>query len=140
MSALEARPPSRQAQTQPSTILIADDNEFIRKALFQLFTREADFEVCAQAENGREAIEKAKQFDPDLIVLDLSMPVMNGFEAARELKQLMPAVPFIMFSAFADKVAEEQARQLGISALISKSQNAVRLVSTARDLLNRHVT
>jgi len=60
------------------TVLIVDDNEFIRQALCELFQRQADFEVCADAENGREAIEMAEQLRPDLIVLDLSMPVMNG--------------------------------------------------------------
>ena len=60
------------------------------------------FEVCGEAENGRVAIEKAQLLRPDLIVLDLSMPEMNGFEAARVLKRVMPTVPLIMYSAFGD--------------------------------------
>jgi chemotaxis response regulator CheB len=60
-------------------VLIVDDNASIREALCELFKREADFAVCGDAENGKEAIEKAKELRPDLIVLDLSMPVMNGF-------------------------------------------------------------
>ena len=71
-------------------VLVVDDNALIRQALCELFKREADFEVCGEAENGREAIEKAQQLHPDLIVMDLSMPVMNGIEAARVLKGLMP--------------------------------------------------
>jgi chemotaxis response regulator CheB len=59
-----------------------DDNAFIRKALYEVFTREGDFDICGEAENGRDAIEKAKQLRPDLIVLDLSMPVMNGLDRA----------------------------------------------------------
>ena len=65
------------------TILIADDNAFIRNALYELFEREPDFHVCAVAENGREAIERARRLSPDLIVLDLAMPLMNGLDAAR---------------------------------------------------------
>src|SRR5437016_13578448 len=74
-------------------VLIVDDNALIRQALCEMFKREADFEVCGEAENGQEAIEKAQQLHPDLIVMDLSMPVMNGIEAASVLKSLMPTVP-----------------------------------------------
>jgi DNA-binding NarL/FixJ family response regulator len=107
----------------------------IRKGLSQLFGREADFKVCAEAQNGREAVEKALQFRPDLIVLDLSMPVMNGLDAAQELKQLMPSVPLIMFTSYASPSLEAQTLMAGISALVSKSQHAAILVSTARSLL-----
>ena len=75
------------------TILIVDDNAHIRLALCEQFKRESDFEVCGEAENGKEAIAKALELHPDLIVLDLSMPVMNGLDTARELKRLMPTVP-----------------------------------------------
>src|SRR5438876_8473159 len=83
-------------------VLVVDDNALIRQALCELFKREADFEVCGEAENRREAIEKAQELRPHLIVLDLSMPVMNGLDAARVLKRLMPTVPLIMYSALGD--------------------------------------
>jgi DNA-binding NarL/FixJ family response regulator len=117
------------------TVLIVDDNRYIRQSLCEQFQRESDFEVCGEAENGKEAIAKARELHPDLIVLDLSMPVMNGLDAARELKQLMPTVPLIMYSAFGDTFMEQQARLIGISELVSKSQPAVILVSKARSLL-----
>jgi len=63
------------------TILIVDDNFYIRREVGKLFKRESDFEVCGEAENGKEAIAKALELHPDLIVLDLSMPVMNGLDA-----------------------------------------------------------
>ena len=119
------------------TILIVDDNAHIRLALCELFKREADFEVCGEAENGKEAIAKALELHPDLIVLDLSMPVMNGLDAARELKRLMPTVPLIMYSMFADTFTEQEARLIGISELVSKSEPAAILVSKARSLLYR---
>jgi YesN/AraC family two-component response regulator len=59
--------------------------------VWELFTAEADFEVCGEAANGQEAIERAQEFHPDLIILDLSLPVMNGLDAAKVLKTLMPA-------------------------------------------------
>jgi two-component system chemotaxis response regulator CheY len=119
------------------TVLVVDDNACIRQALCAVFKREPDFEVCGEAENGREAVAKARELHPDLIVLDLSMPVMNGLDAARELKRLIPTVPLIMYSAFGDGFVEQQARLVGISELVSKSQPAAILVSKARSLLFR---
>jgi CheY-like chemotaxis protein len=88
-----------------------------------------------ECENGRQAIEKTQQLRPDLIVLDLSMPVMNGLGAAQTLKRLMPGVPLIMFSAFGDKFAKQQAQLIGISEVVSKSEHAWVLVQKARNLL-----
>ena len=124
------------ASAVKKTVLIVDDNAFIRQALCELFKREADFDVCGEAENGKDAIKKAQELRPDLIVLDLSMPVMNGFDAACVLKRLMPTVPLIMYSAFGDKLAEKQARLIGISEVVSKAENAGVLIHKARGLLN----
>jgi len=118
-------------------VLIVDDNRYIRQALCEQFERESDFEVCGEAENGKEAIAKARELHPDLIVLDLSMPVVNGLDAARELKRLMPDVPIIMFTSYCDSSTEQQIRLVGISEVVSKSQPAAILVSKARSLLCR---
>lgn len=108
-------------------VLIVDDNVFIRHALCELFKRQADFNVCGVAENGREeAIEAAGRLHPDLIVLDLSMPVMNGLDAARVLKRMLPAVPLIMYSAFGDSLSEKQAKLIRISEIVSKSDQPSR--------------
>ena len=103
----------------------------------QQFRREGDFDICGEAGNGRDAIEKAKQLRPDLIVLDLSMPVMNGVDAAHVLKRLMPKVPLIMYSAFGDGYVEQQASLLGVSAVVSKSEPATTVVGAARSLLTQ---
>ena len=117
--------------------LTVDDNAFVREALCEMFKRERDFDICGEAENGRDAIEKAKQLRPDLVVLDLSMPVMNGLEAARVLKRLMPNVPLIMYSAFGDRYVQQQASLIGVSSIISKSEPATHVVGTARSLLTQ---
>jgi DNA-binding NarL/FixJ family response regulator len=117
------------------TVLIVDDNEIIRRGLRELFTAEPDFDVCGEAENGREAIEKAQELHPDLIVLDLSMPVMNGIDAARVLRKLMPTLPLIIFSEYSDVLSEAEARSAGVSALVSKSEQVSVLVAKARALL-----
>jgi two-component system chemotaxis response regulator CheY len=127
----------RRADLMAKTILIVDDNAYIRSAVCDLFKREEDFMVCGEAANGREAIAKALELHPNLIVLDLSMPVMNGLDAARELKRLMPTVPLIMYSLFGDVFADQQAQFVGIAELVSKSQPAAILVSKARSLLCR---
>jgi len=123
------------AGTIAKSVLIVDDNAHIRQALCDLFKREANLEICGEAENGKVAIEKAKELSPDLIVLDLSMPVMNGIEAARVLKRLMPTVPLLMYSAFGDRFAEHQARLIGVSEIVSKSENPSVLIQKARNLL-----
>jgi DNA-binding NarL/FixJ family response regulator len=120
-------------------ILIVDDNASIRTGLCQVFNGERDLEVCGEAENGREAIRKAQALRPDLIILDFAMPVMNGLDAARGLKKLMPSVPLLMYSAFGDKYVEQQAGFVGIAALISKSEPASSLVNKAR-ILPRETT
>jgi chemotaxis response regulator CheB len=65
----------------PKSVLVVDDNAFIRQVLCRVFTSEAGFDICGEAENGRDAIGKAQALHPDLIVMDLSMPVMNGVNA-----------------------------------------------------------
>ena len=116
------------------TILIADDSLYIREALCKFFEQE-DFNVCGEAENGKEAVAKAQELHPDLILLDLSMPVMNGLEATRVLKRMLPEVPVIMYSAFGDSSTEKAARSAGASALVSKSENISVLLGTARGAL-----
>jgi DNA-binding NarL/FixJ family response regulator len=116
------------------SVLIADDHDLIRKALCNLFASQQDFEVCAEAENGKEAVEMAQLFLPDLVLLDLSMPVMNGIEAACELKQLMPMVPIIVFSEYGDVFSEREAQRTGISAVVSKDAKLSVLLDRARSV------
>jgi chemotaxis response regulator CheB len=78
-------------------ILVVDDSPLIRRSLWSLFEEKPDWMVCGEAENGSDAIDKAQKLHPDLIVIDLSMPVMNGIDASRILKRLMPAVPIVMY-------------------------------------------
>jgi DNA-binding NarL/FixJ family response regulator len=117
------------------TVLIADDNRFVRQGLCDLFSGQADFQVCGAAENGRQAVEKAQQLHPDLILLDLLMPVMNGLDAARALKRETPEVPIIMYSACTDSYIEKEAHSAGVSALVSKSEHVSVLLANARRLV-----
>jgi DNA-binding NarL/FixJ family response regulator len=120
--------------TMVKSVLIADDHDLIRRALCELFASQKDFEVCAEAENGKEALEMAQVFQPDLILLDLSMPVMNGIEAACELKRTMPMVPIIVFSEYGDVFSDREARDNGISAVVSKEAQLSVLLDRARSV------
>jgi CheY-like chemotaxis protein len=120
-------------------ILVVDDNATIRRLLCTLFKSEADFDVCGEAANGKEAIERAKELHPDAIVLDLSMPVMNGIDAARVLNELMPTVPLIMFSEYSEPISEKLARSTGISALVSKFAHVSVLLEKVRLLCSSTV-
>src|ERR1700683_140970 len=117
----------------PRTILVADDDPVIRKTRCRLFEVEKDYDVCAEAANGQEAIDLALQHRPELIILDLSMPVLNGLDAATELKKLMPSVPIILFTQFAGHDALSHLN-IPVDRIVSKSESA-ELLSHVRSLL-----
>jgi len=125
---------------EPHRVLIVDDNCFVREMLSEIFRRELDFEVCGEAANGREAVHVARSSGPDLILLDLSMPVMNGLDAARILRREMPEASLIMYCGFGDKYVEQQARLIGIAALIPKAEPPGTLVRKARLVLGNKRT
>src|ERR1035438_3638675 len=79
-------------------VLLVDDNSAVRSLVRQLFELEPDFEISGEAENGRDAVEKAENLNPNLIVLDLVMPVMTGLDAAPLLRKLLPDTPIILFT------------------------------------------
>jgi len=116
------------------SIMIVDDNAFIRHQLREIFDGQFDFQVCAEAENGREAVETARKVLPDVIILDLAMPVMNGLEAARIIKNSQPATQIILFSNHGSIFSESEGRSAGLPAVISKSQNVSDLVAKAREV------
>jgi two-component system chemotaxis response regulator CheY len=115
-------------------ILIADDHAGVRTVLRSLFDKNG-FEVCGEAVNGLDAIQKAQEFHPDLIVLDFCMPVMDGLEASRQLTRLMPDIPLMMFTSHVGRVMEEDARKAGIRRIIAKGESIQRLMNDARELL-----
>ena len=101
-----------------------------------MLKREADFDICGQAENGRKAIDNANSLQPDLIVMDFSMPVLNGLEAVRLLKRQMPNVLLIIYTAHSGNIVETEARAAGAAATVSKSESVEVLVRTVRSLLD----
>jgi DNA-binding NarL/FixJ family response regulator len=116
------------------TILVADDNPPIRKMLCGIFEAEEDYDICAEATNGQEAIDLALKHRAELISLDLSMPVLNGVDASRELKRIMPAVPIILFTLYADRENEILAADLLVDNVVSKG-DVWNLVGNIRSLI-----
>jgi two-component system response regulator NreC len=102
--------------------------------LKQYLESHAGLRVCGEASDGLEGIQKALELLPDLIVMDLAMPQMNGLEAARILKRKMPLVAIILFSLYAPNVSSENVEAAGISAVVSKTQPE-KLVSNVAALL-----
>lgn len=118
-----------------SRVLIVDDHAVIRRLLRTLLEAE-DMEVC-DAKIGSEVVRIAQEVNPGLIILDWSMPVMNGLEAARALRHLMPHVPLLMFTNNAAATVENEARMAGFSAVVCKSDSgsSEQLLAHAKALL-----
>ena len=116
-------------------ILIVDDSPSVRKSLRQALEANDGWE-CLEAVNGEDAVEKAGHVSPELVILDLSMPVMNGLQAARELRRLFPALPLLMFTSFETAHLKHEALDAGVSSLFSKSEPIGNLIGAIQLLLN----
>lgn len=84
----------------------------------------ARLEVCDEAQDGAQAVRKARELKPDVVVLNVAMPVMNGFEAERQIKEQLPDIPIVILSSNADKTFVEEARKIGARAYVDKSRAA----------------
>ena len=104
-------------------ILIADDDPTIRILLRRLLERHSDWRVCGEAVNGVEAVEKVELFTPDLAILDLGMPMMNGVQAARQIARTNPRLPMLLISVqeVSHQLAEA-ARDAGFMGAVTKSR------------------
>jgi DNA-binding NarL/FixJ family response regulator len=117
-------------------ILIVDDNTAIRQCLRSSIERQKDLQVCGEAENGERAVAKVKELTPDLVILDLQMPVMNGLDAARRIAQVAPQLPMLMFTMYSSEYLVTEARAAGIKDVFSKSDGiAGGLISAIQEIL-----
>jgi DNA-binding NarL/FixJ family response regulator len=103
-------------------VLIVDDNSVLRRAMRSCLERYPDLQVCGEAENGQIAIEQFWQLKPDFVILDYSMPVMNGVEAARCISSIAPNVPLMMFTLFKSEQLVQEAQQAGVDRVLSKDE------------------
>jgi DNA-binding NarL/FixJ family response regulator len=119
----------------PKRILIVEDEVSVRTAVRTFLEHHSHLEVCGEAVNGVEALEKAVALRPDLIVLDLSMPQMNGVEVASLLRARMPLIPVVVYTMFEDVLGKSLTATLGIAAIVSKSDGLTRLLARIEALL-----
>ncbi len=116
-------------------ILVIDDGDSVRD-MIRLFLEKDGFEVCGEASDGVEAIEQAKKLKPDLIVLDLAMPRMNGADAASILSQTMPNIPIVLLTLYQNVLGPPLASAIGVKAVIDKTDGMDKLVACVHSLLN----
>jgi DNA-binding NarL/FixJ family response regulator len=107
--------------TVAKRILIVDDDEDLRRVIRWFLESRTTCEVCGEAINGLDAIEKARTLNPDLILLDYSMPVKNGIETGAALKAMLPKVPLILFTTQDTRAIESAAISAGIQAVVAKT-------------------
>lgn len=122
----------------PCRILIADDHTPLRNILKATLEAHAGWQVCAEAANGLEAVQKNAEFKPDIIILDLSMPVMNGLEATREILSVSPHVPILMFTNHALSHLAHEAEKAGIRQIVSKMYKGDELATAVEALLSEN--
>lgn len=120
-------------------ILVADDHETVRKGVSAILTSHQDLEVCGEAANGREAVEKANELQPDLIILDITMPKLNGFEAALEIRKTMPAVPILFLSMHDGRQMLQASKTAGVQGYVTKTQASETLLHAVDALLRGDV-
>jgi DNA-binding NarL/FixJ family response regulator len=117
-------------------VLIADDYEAVRAGLCALL-ESVDIEVCAQAQNGEEAVEKSIQLRPDLIILDISMPGLGGIEAARRIRAFLPEVPILFFTTHDTPQLFAIAKAVGAQGFVTKDRVAATLLNAVDALLKK---
>ena len=120
-------------------ILLADDFEVVRRSLRVLLETQRGWTICGEAETGREAVEKTMELKPDLVILDVSMPVLNGFGAAKAIKELSPETTILVYSVHGSEAFQNEARRIGIDGYVSKSDGGQAILRVI-DGLQRHGT
>jgi len=119
----------------PKFILIADDSETIRTVLRTFLESREGFEICGEAVDGVDAIEKAKELHPDLIILDLAMPRMNGAAAASVFKRRMPKTPIILFTICDEAMGKALASAVNVDLVLAKPNGLNEMVTHVEELL-----
>lgn len=103
-------------------ILIADDHEIFRRGLRSLLESHPQWEVCGEAMDGQEAVERAKELDPDVVVLDITMPRLNGLEAAQMIRSEAPRSKMVILSQHEPSLMKQAALSAGANAYVTKSE------------------
>lgn len=113
-------------------VLVADDSEIVRRGICRILRSQADIEVVCEAADGADAISKVRLHRPHVVLLDISMPVMNGFQAARLIKHEFPTTLIVMVSQFDSAACAKEAMAAGASGYVVKSNASSELIPALR--------
>jgi DNA-binding NarL/FixJ family response regulator len=124
-------------------ILIADDSELIRQQVRRILEPDQQLEICAEADNGMDAVRKTRQHRPDLVVIDIFMPQMSGLEAVREIRKTSPHLPVTVLTLHDSGGIRAESEKVGADAFLLKANAGAELLPTIHTLLRRnseHIT
>jgi two-component system, NarL family, response regulator NreC len=119
-------------------ILIVDDSDFARTGLKVLLAGRSDCEICGEASDGQQAVTKALNLNPDVIILDYSMPGMDGLHVAQEIYKSMPTALILICTLFPSRELEREAFKYGIRHVISKAEMSKALIAALEDIRNNN--
>jgi DNA-binding NarL/FixJ family response regulator len=129
--------PFRSARKKRLRVLIADDHDVIREQIQEIICRHPQVEVCAFAKDGMEAVDKASHLKPDFVILDISMPGLNGLDAAAQIRKIVPKSKVIMLSMHESHHLEAAALRAGADAIISKALAGELLLTAIHQLTSK---
>ena len=118
-------------------ILVADDHEVVRKGVRAILTSNFQGMECIEATNGQEAIRKAMAIHPDIVILDINMPVLGGFGAAKEIQRLLPQIPILFFTMHVGEQFVSEARKAGVQGFVAKDRAGEDLIRAVEALLRK---
>ena len=119
-------------------VLVVDDSEIVRRGICQILQSQVDIEVVCEAADGADAVRKVREHRPHVVLMDITMPVMNGFEAARRIKHEFPSTLILVVSQFDSAPFAREAIAAGASAYIVKSNASAELIPILRKTVSQH--
>ena len=132
--------PSRaKKKPKPLRVLIADDHRLFAEALQAILASEKRIEVVGQASDGREAVQLARKLDPDVVLMDVSMPVLDGFEATREIRAASKDTRVLMLTGSNSRADVDRSREAGASGYVTKDRIASELVAAIVEVMQRRL-
>ena len=117
--------------------LLVDDHESVRAGVTAILSSRPNIEVCGEASDGQEAVEKARELHPDLIILDVTMPVLDGIKSAKEIRAFLPDVPILFFSMHDGVYLVHEAKLAGVQGFVSKTEARATLLDAVDALANK---
>jgi DNA-binding NarL/FixJ family response regulator len=116
------------------TVLLAEDHHIVREGLRSLLKHESDIEVVGEAENGRQALQMIRKMRPDVVVMDIAMPLLNGLEATRQIRKEFPGTKVLILSAYSDEIYANQVTEFGAVGFLLKQTSSEVLAKAIREV------